>query len=90
MCGRFVISINKPYGLEYDASYNVAPSQLVPVKIKENAKLLKWSYAPLWKKDMHLINCRSETMNEKPSFRNAKRCVIFNNGWYEWQRKDKE
>ena len=90
MCGRFVISINKPYGLEYDASYNVAPSQLVAVKIKENAKLLKWSYAPLWKKDMHLINCRSETMNEKPSFKNAKRCVIFNNGWYEWQRKDKE
>ena len=47
MCGRFVISINRPYGLKYDASYNVAPSQLVPVKIKENAKLLKWSYAPL-------------------------------------------
>ena len=48
---------------------------------------MKWSYSPLWKQDMNLINCRSETMNEKPSFKNAKRCIIFNNGWYEWQRK---
>ena len=29
-------------------------------------------------------------MYEKTSFRNTKRCVIFHNGWYEWQRKDKE
>ena len=34
---------------------------------------------------MKLINCRSETMNVKASFKHAKRCVIYNNGWYEWQ-----
>lgn len=90
MCGRFVISSNDPFGLRYDTSYNVAPSQLVPIKMKDDAKLMKWSYAPSWKKDMNLINCRSETMNEKLSFKNAKRCIIFHNGWYEWQRKDKE
>lgn len=90
MCGRFVITSNNPYGLQYKSSYNVTPSQFIPVKIKDSAKLMKWSYAPLWKKEMNLINCRSETMNEKPSFRNAKRCVIFHNGWYEWQRKSKD
>ena len=90
MCGRFVISSNNVFGLEYKPSFNIVPSQLVPVKTINDAKLMKWTYAPLWKKDMNLINCRSETMNEKPSFRNAKRCVIFHNGWYEWLRKDKE
>ena len=90
MCGRFVISSNNVFGLEYKPSFNIVPSQLVPVKTINDAKLMKWTYAPLWKNDMNLINCRSETMNEKPSFRNAKRCVIFHNGWYEWLRKDKE
>ena len=88
MCGRFVISSKNAFNLEYEVSYNVCPSQLVPVKTKEKSLLMKWSYSPLWKQDMNLINCRSETMNEKPSFKNAKRCIIFNNGWYEWQRKD--
>ena len=90
MCGRFVISSENVFGLEYKASFNIVPSQMVPVKTINDAKLMKWKYAPLWKKDMNLINCRSETMNEKPSFKNAKRCVIFHNGWYEWQRKDKQ
>ena len=90
MCGRFVISSNNAFGLEYKATYNIVPSQMVPVKTINNTKLMKWTYAPLWKKDINLINCRSETMNEKPSFINAKRCVIFHNGWYEWQRKNKE
>ena len=79
MCGRFVISSSDAFGLKYETSYNVVPSQLIPVKMKNNAKLMKWSYAPLWKKDMNLINCRSETMDNKPSFKNAKRCIIFNN-----------
>ena len=90
MCGRFVISSNGAFGLDYETSYNVVPSKLIPVKTKSYAKLMKWSYAPPWKKDMNLINCRSETMNEKPSFKNAKRCVIYHNGWYEWKRENKE
>ena len=90
MCGRFVISSNDAFGLKYETSYNVVPSQLIPVQIKGDAKLMKWSYAPSWKKDMNLINCRSETIDEKPSFKNAKRCIIFYNGWYEWQKRDKE
>ena len=90
MCGRFVVSTKNAFGLKYETSYNVTPSQLVPIKAKNDVKLMKWSYSPSWKKDMNLINCRSETMNDKPSFKNAKRCIIFQNGWYEWQRKEKE
>ena len=40
MCGRFVISSNNPYGLQYKSSYNVAPSQFIPVKTKDTAKLM--------------------------------------------------
>ena len=90
MCGRFVISSPDVFGLKNETSYNVAPSQLIPVKTKDDARLMKWSYSPLWKKDMNLINCRSETMHEKPSFKDAHRCVIYHDGWYEWQRNDKE
>ena len=46
MCGRFVISSNNAFGLKYKTSYNIIPSQLVPVKIKNDAKLMKLSYAP--------------------------------------------
>ena len=85
MRDQFVVSSNDAFGLRYKTSYNVAPSQLIPVQTKDNALLMKWSFAPSWKKDMNLINCHSETMHKKSSFRKTKRCVIFHNGWYEWQ-----
>jgi putative SOS response-associated peptidase YedK len=37
---------------------------------------------------MNLINCRSETLHIKPSFKNAQRCIIPFSGWYEWKRND--
>jgi putative SOS response-associated peptidase YedK len=48
---------------------------------------------PSWAKDVSigakLINARSETVTEKPSFREAfkkRRCIIPADGFYEWQR----
>jgi putative SOS response-associated peptidase YedK len=90
MCGRFVVYSNSPFGLKYKISYNISPSQLIPIKIKGGFKLLKWSYSPTWNKDMNLINCRFETMNEKPSYKNAERCIIFHDGWYEWKKNNSE
>ena len=41
---------------------------------------MKWSYSPKWKDDMNLINCRHETLLEKPSFKGSLRCVFLANG----------
>jgi len=53
--------------------------------------LLKWGFVPSWSKDMsfgsNLINARSETVAEKPTFRHAikyRRCIIPVSGFYEW------
>jgi putative SOS response-associated peptidase YedK len=76
--------------------YNVAPTQPVPVVIVENGmrrfRLMRWGLLPAWVKDPRgftlLINARSETVEEKPAFKNAfqrRRCLIPADGYYEWQ-----
>jgi putative SOS response-associated peptidase YedK len=54
--------------------------------------LVRWGLVPSWVKDIKpgkpLINARSETILEKPSFRNAmkrRRCLIPADGFYEWE-----
>ena len=86
MCGRFVISEDNILGISYRKNFNIAPSSNIPVKTSKASLLMRWSYGPSWKADMDLINCRSETIHEKPSFKIAERCLIPFNGWYEWQR----
>jgi putative SOS response-associated peptidase YedK len=76
--------------------HNIAPTQPVPVVIVENGarrfKLMRWGLVPSWVKDPRtitlLINARSETVNDKPAFKNAmrrRRCLIPADGYYEWQ-----
>ena len=82
----------------YKPNYNCAPSQKLPVITNEEPEklsYLRWGLIPFWAKDpkigYKLINTRSETIAEKPSFKNAfkkRRCLIPSNGFYEW-RKDK-
>jgi len=84
----------------FSASYNVAPGQQIPAIITKDGKnelhKLKWGLVPPWAKDdkigYRLINTRSETVDSKPSFKNAfkqRRCLIPANGFYEWQKPDK-
>lgn len=84
---------------EYTPSYNVAPSQQIIAIINDGHKnrlgTLRWGLIPPWAKDekigYKMINARSETVAEKPSFRNAfkkKRCLVVADSFYEWQRKD--
>lgn len=93
--------IKKEFGveeaLEVEARYNIAPTQnILGVRQMPDGcemSFLKWGLIPSWAKDSSmgakLINARSETITEKPSFREAfkrRRCIIPADGFYEWQR----
>src|SRR3978361_864149 len=67
--------------------YNIAPTQPIAVVMLENGglhfRLMRWGLIPAWVKDPRkfslLINARSETVREKPAFKNAikrRRCLI--------------
>jgi putative SOS response-associated peptidase YedK len=75
--------------------YNIAPTQPIlalPNDGTNKADYFTWGLIPSWAKDPaignRMINARAETLAEKPSFRSAykyRRCLIFANGFYEWQ-----
>jgi putative SOS response-associated peptidase YedK len=55
-------------------------------------RLMRWGLIPAWTKDPRKIslmfNARSETVQDKPAFKNAikrRRCLIPADGYYEWQ-----
>lgn len=78
--------------------YNIAPTQPVAaIRLGENGQreltFFRWGLIPSWAKDINIgarmINARSETVAEKPSFRAAfkrRRCLIPADGFYEWQK----
>jgi putative SOS response-associated peptidase YedK len=82
---------------EVEPRYNIAPTQDV-LAVNQTADgremtFYKWGLVPSWAKDTsigaRLINARSETVTEKPAFRQAfkkRRCIIPADGFYEWQR----
>jgi putative SOS response-associated peptidase YedK len=80
-------------------SWNIAPSREISVVLQDGEKrfltTLKWGLVPAWarKKESFrpLINARSETIREKPSFKQAfsrRRCIIPASGFFEWDRKE--
>ncbi|MBL4741002.1 MAG: SOS response-associated peptidase [Sneathiella sp.] len=81
-------------------AYNIAPTTkiaairrgTIPHTKKTQLFMPQWGLIPSWEKTAgnaaKLINARSETVNTKPSFREAfkaKRCLIPCNGFYEWK-----
>ncbi len=86
--------------IETDAppSYNIAPNQDILAVVEEDSKrklvAFQWGLVPFWAKDTSIgnkmINARSETVDEKPSFRQAfksRRCLIIASGFYEWDKR---
>lgn len=81
--------------------YNIAPGQGI-LAVYEDANrdcrsidFFHWGLVPSWVKDPNSaqlpINARSETVAEKPSFKDAlryRRCLIPADGWYEWKEGD--
>lgn len=83
----------------YEPSYNIAPGQNVLAIIDDGeerrAGYLRWGLVPSWAKDpkigYKMINARSETAHELPSFRKLmarKRCLIIADSFYEWEKTD--
>lgn len=78
-------------------SYNIAPLQKILVVIRQKGNRLgklHWGLVPSWAKDLSLasrcINARAETVEKKPTFRQAfrkQRCLILADGFYEWKQK---
>ena len=84
---------------EYELRYNIAPTQQVPVLIKDREsgkrvmKIYRWGLIPYWAKDekigSRLINAKAETIDKRPSFREAfkkRRCLIPASGFFEWKK----
>ena len=77
--------------------YNITPTQDVAVVANNNAakiEFFRWGLIPSWAKDPaignRMINARSETLAEKPSFRTAykrRRCLVLADGYYEWRKQ---
>jgi putative SOS response-associated peptidase YedK len=72
----------------------------VPVVICHNGinqlVCYRWGLIPSWSRDPSiaekLINARAETVDKKPSFKDAlkkRRCLIVADGFYEWKREGK-
>lgn len=88
--------------VELEADYNVAPTKLAPIVIARRAEdssappqrellTARWGLIPSWAKDAsigsRMINARSETVAEKPAFKQAfarRRALIPADGYYEW------
>lgn len=82
---------------ELPARQNVCPTDTMPVVVQNRTgerevRMMRWGLVPSWAKDIkigtQMINARSETIFEKPAFRNAidrRRCLIPADGFYEWK-----
>ena len=79
----------------YRPRYNIAPGDPLEVITAEAADEIDqyhWGIIPDWKDDPGegLINARSETADEKRTFRDAwesRPCLILSSGFYEWQKQ---
>jgi putative SOS response-associated peptidase YedK len=77
--GRLAEELQLDSTVEIPPSYNVAPTQQVAAVIEDEEgrrlEMLRWGLVPSWADDpdigARMINARSETAPEKPSFRRA-------------------
>jgi putative SOS response-associated peptidase YedK len=84
------------------SSFNIPPTSQIAIFTnsanpddKHQFVNVHWGLIPAWAKDpsvgVKMINARSETVHEKPSFKEAfqkRRCLIPANGFYEWRKEE--
>ena len=90
-------AVAEPTEREFQANYNVAPTTRILAVANDTSNhrrlgRFSWGLVPNWAKDSsgaaRLINARSETVFEKPSFRPSipgRRCLIAMDGFFEWR-----
>jgi putative SOS response-associated peptidase YedK len=111
MCGRYVTKDQRALERElpfldikdwphFDASYNIAPTQLAPVAIATAAgqvcRRMRFGLIPFFAKGVpgpySTINARVETVETAPSYRGpwkrGQRCLVLASGFYEWHLLD--
>lgn len=76
--------------------FNICPTQSVAVVTSDagqrRLRAMRWGFLPSWYKTPTdgplIINARSDTIAQKPAFREAvraRRCIVPASGFYEWQ-----
>ena len=105
MCGRYSLVQTDNIAARFDIQqeqlplqprYNVAPSQSMPVVVRNSPNRLvemQWGLIPSWSKEpraqFSTINARAESIAKSPVFRGpfkSRRCLVPASGFYEWQR----
>jgi len=84
-----VAVVRAPAGLREHPGLHLAPAGS---PVPREALTMRWGLVPRWAREIGsgqpLINARSETVSEKPSFRDSyreRRCLVVADGFYEWQ-----
>lgn len=109
MCGRYALNgsparLKEHFGttneLDFRPSFNIAPTQTVPVVRLDEAgnrvfTFARWGLIPSWVNDpeelQHPINAKAETAAIKPMFRHAyrtSRVLVPADAFYEWMPDD--
>lgn len=101
MCGAFEQHLNamhdwvnlfQDWPSSQTALFNIRPTSQAGTLDAEGFKLRRWSLLPKWAKEPKLkystFNARSETLTEKPTFRDAwrrsQRCIVPASAYFEW------
>jgi putative SOS response-associated peptidase YedK len=80
---------------ELQANFNIKPTEDLYVITKDKISVASWGMIAPWSKSTSeaqksqskTINARSETVHEKPTFKNAfrrSRCLVPATGFFEW------
>ncbi|MEO7908171.1 MAG: SOS response-associated peptidase [Roseiflexaceae bacterium] len=107
MCGRYSLVPTENLAARFDIKqaqltlaprYNVAPSQSMPIVVRNSPNRLiemQWGLIPSWSKEpraqFSTINARAETITKSPVFRGPfknRRCLVPATAFYEWRKTD--
>lgn len=110
MCGRFNVTsdpLNQLIveitgrGFVVDTRYNIAPTEQVPVLLKDregewDLRDMRWWLVPYWADEpgnkYSMFNAKSETLSKSRAFREPyrkRRCIVPATGYYEWVKEGK-